>query len=170
MLIESGTLVLEFARSGAIRFPPASSGEDAVPLAAGDEHQATAGDIVLAPAGIPLQLANRSPQPAVWLQIQAETPPTICACGEDLTGSETTLLASQTIEQPIAVPATFSIALDELAPQQNAPAPPDGAVQLIAPLDPEATLSTGSDGLRRNDSTDPWPIYVVTLGASRLTT
>lgn len=170
ILIEAGVLALEPARSGAVRFLAGSSAEEALPLAAGDEHQVAAGDIVLVPASLPLQLANRSSQPVVWLQVQAETPPTICACGEDLTGSETTLLASQTLEQPLAVPALFSVSLDELAPQQSAPAPVDGTVQLVAPIDAGVLLSTDSDGQRRNDSAAPVPIYVVTLAASPPTT
>lgn len=170
LLVESSILALKFARSGTVLFPLGASGDEAMSLAAGDEHQVAAGDIVLVPAGVPLQLANRSPQPVIWLQIQTETPPTICACGEDLTGSETTLLASQTLEQPIAVPATLSIAQNELAPQQAAPTPADGAVQLIAPVDAAASLATGGDGQRRNDSDDSIPVYVVTLGEAPPTT
>jgi hypothetical protein len=169
LLIESGILSLEFARSGAARFPPGSSGEKAISLAAGDEHQVAAGDLVLVPAGVPLQLANRSVESVAWLQIQVETPPTICACGEDLTGSETTLLDSQSLDRPIASPATLSIVLSELVPEQATDAPATGAVHLVGAAEAAVSLSTGSDGQLRNDSTAPIPVYIVTLGAPTTT-
>lgn len=170
LLIESGVLSLELARSGAMRVSPGTPEHELAPLAGGTEHQIAAGEVVLIPAGVPLQLANRATAPVAWLQFQAETPPTICACGEDLTGSETTLLASQTLEQPIAVPTAISIATGELAPQEHAPIPAAGTVQLVAPVAPEASLATGSDGHRRNDSTASIAVFIVTVGASPATT
>lgn len=169
LLIESGVLSLEFARSGALRFTPDATAEAGIDLAAGQEHEFAGGEIVLIPAGIPLQLANRSAEPVSWLQLQAETPPTICACGEDLTGSQTDLLASKTLEQPLAAPSMLTVSLAELAPRAGASAPPAGIIQLVAAVGESDTLVTGSDGLARNGTTRPIPIYVVTLGARATT-
>ena len=168
MLVESGVLTMELARPGATRFPSGSS-VDVISLAAGREQQVACGEIVLIPAHVPVQLANTSPAPVVWLQVQAETPPSLCACGEDLTGSDSTLLPSQTLEWPFAAPATLIVARGQTSPQSSSAGVEEGVVQLVTPLDSAVRASTGSGGVTGNNTLTSTPIYTVTLVAASTT-
>jgi hypothetical protein len=166
LIILSGELTLQVARAGATTHGALESGSSGSPLPPGEDHPIGSGTRVLVPAGVPLQSSNRSEAPVEWLQVQIETPATLCACGEDLSAVEMDVLASRTLDEPIASPATLSLHHRLLEPDGEIPAPDEGIVQLIGAMgDDSGHLQRREDGTASNTSSMPLEVFVVTIAS-----
>jgi hypothetical protein len=162
--IVSGQLTVQTAIDGAATIAPDVPGNDLAPLAPGVPQTVIAGATIFLPAGVPAQFSNLSAAAVDWLQLDIETPPTLCTCGEDRSAVAMEVLASRTLAQPIRTPAFISLRQQRLAAGQQIGPPDPREIQLVAKLDtPGPDLTRAGDGSTRNNASTPVEVIVVTL-------
>lgn len=164
LIVESGMLSIQTARTGTVILPADHVDVVMEELSPGRDYRMGEGSIILIPASVPVRLSNRSGASIRWLQIQMETPPTLCICVADLSGVRVDLLSSDTLPDPLAAPALLSLEAEGLPPHQAADSPDGNLVQLVAAVDDTIDgLSYGEDGTVRNDGDQPIDVYVFTV-------
>lgn len=168
LYVLSGSLTIRVPISGVTASRPSAEGILTSAIEPGVDQFISPEAVVMIPAGIPVQLSNRSARPVDWVQFQIETPATLCACGEDRSGVEMELLSSRTLPEPFLPPADVSLTRQRLEPATEIPAPSPGTIQLIGPLGDDATLLQRDGGSLRNDGSVVIDVFVATIATNRL--
>ena len=116
------------------------------------------------PAGVPLVLWNRGARDAEWVQVQLETPATVCSCGGDLSGVRRELLASETLPDALDAPAVLALNHVRLDPGEEVSDAATGTVRLVGTLEGVADLEHDVDGSMANAGEAPVLLLILTIG------
>jgi hypothetical protein len=114
------------------------------------------------PADVPVVLSNAEQTEAEWIQVQLETPPTVCPCHAGGSGVRRTLLASETLDGALPPGARLVLAEARLGPGKALPLPTGASLQLAG-----SVAGTGverrHDGTTANTGNEPIAIVVFTV-------
>lgn len=159
----TGRLTIETAATGATAYH-APDWQASTPLDPGVALLVDETTLVLIPAGVPVNFSNHSDAAVEWLLVQIETPPTICACGQDLSLMQSEILDSSTLEQGILAPAALSLVRQRLEPGAAISEPAPDSVQLVGiTAGNPAALARSQDGATSNVGNAPVEVFVVTI-------
>jgi hypothetical protein len=157
--VSSGRVNLRPELSGVLVYDNRRSDTEPVAVPSRVTRSLASGQTAMNPANVPVLLSNAEQAEVEWIQIQLETPPTVCPCHAGLFGVRRTPLANETIPAALPPGTILVLARDRLDPGEVLPRPVGVAFWMTGSV--EDALERHGDGSVVNRTSEPIEIVVL---------